>query len=164
VFVPSAKGRLRQLIISLIVIALIIAGLLLTRRVPVGPKRIAVSVAVVALGVLVFVLGLTRSGLTPPAAPVVTVIESYHLRGEFKVKADVPAGKGKSLSQAIFDAGDFTKLADKHNVVVIRRNKTKLDVDMTTAEGKKLAARPFWARAIWSTLLTRPAGTGRYGL
>ena len=134
VFVPDSSGRLRQLIVALVVILLVIVGLVFAKRIEIRWKRIGASTLVVFIGLVVFGVGLNRSGLTPPNAPRITVIKSYHIRGEAKTIPDVIAGKGVSLAQALRDAGGFTSAADRAHVTVIRRGGVKTIVDFRSTK------------------------------
>ena len=139
VFVPNASGRLRQLIVALVALIVIIVGLVAIKRIDDRFRRVAASVGVVALGVVIFAVGLAKSGLTPPKAPQITVIQSYHVRGEVNIATDTPAVGGKSVAYALEDAGGVTKGADGKNVLVIRKGGKKMQFDMTTAAGRRVA-------------------------
>lgn len=138
VFVPSAAGRLRQLIVVVIAIGLMAVGLLFALRAPEKRQRIIRSAAVVVVGLLILVVGMKNSGLSHPRAPTITVVQSYHVRGEVNVALDAPAGKGQALSKAL-EMSALTKPADRKHILVMRRDKTKIDVDLSTAVGRETA-------------------------
>lgn len=140
VFVPDSRGRLRQLIIALVVVVAAIVALVLTKKVEDRKRKLISQAAVVVLGVFLLWFGLMRAGLTPPNAPKVTVIQSYHIRGEIKAASDIPAGKGVPITEAIVSSGGFTRNADVSHVIVLQRGKGKIEIDLSPA-GKKKASR-----------------------
>ncbi|MDO8589550.1 MAG: SLBB domain-containing protein [Armatimonadota bacterium] len=139
VFVPDSGGRLKQLIVALVVLTAAIVGLVLCQRVADRKKRIVSTTAVIVLGIFALSFGLTHSGLTPPKTPKVTVVQSYHTRGELKVPTDQPAGGGVTLEKALATSGGFAGNADRRHVIVIKRNAPKKQVDLKTAQGAALA-------------------------
>ncbi|MDO8683095.1 MAG: FtsX-like permease family protein, partial [Armatimonadota bacterium] len=141
VFIPSSSGRLRQLLVALIVMIFIVIGLVFFRKVDDKVKRTAASAAVVAVGIVIFSVGLSKSGLSPPKAPEVYVIERYHVRGETNVRTDLEAGKLQSLAVAIRRAGGFNKNADRNHILVIRNKGDKLTLDMSIPAGIRQAER-----------------------